>query len=80
MILVGDFGQLPPVANGSDSGEYVFTSPLVKDFDRFALSQPHRQGSDNALMRYVNPAGVWGLQQSYTGRQWRYQSSNLTRG
>ena len=42
------------MTNGSDSGEYVFTSPLVKDFARFALSQPHRQGSDNALMRYVN--------------------------
>ena len=80
MILVGDFGQLPPVTNGSGSGEYVFTSLLVKDFARFALSQPHRQGSDNALMRYINLTVVWGLQQSCTGRQWHYQSSNLTRG
>ena len=79
MILVGDFGQLPPVTNGSDSGEYVFTSPLVKDFARFALSQPHRQGSDNALMRYVNLTVVWVSNNHVQGVSGTI-NSNLKRG
>ena len=49
MILVGQFGHF---ANGTGSGEYVFTSSRVKDLARFTRSQPHRQGMDDALIRY----------------------------